>query len=1160
MAERHPEDEATHRLTPGQADLYAADQQAEFPATYNSSLVHRVDGALDEELLRGRFARLLTAHPLLASRVVERDGALLFAPARRAPRLHTMTAPVDPEGPLARARLRREVLRPFDLERGPLLHAVLVRYTPRTADLVLTAHHLVVDETSMALIAQWLLAGEEATAVQSFAEWADGRHQLPPAREERAAALRAELAGGVSCSLDWARTPAGGPAPTGTAPDEAVGLRVPEETWEGAAKLAAELGITQHSLMTAAAALVLGRNSGTTRPVLGAAVSRRTPRHAATVGYFNATVPVPLDLGPVSEVAPAGRRPARSPTASRAWEVPPLAAPGESPSTSSTRASARHAESTLPHSRLRSSGGTPMTPPGPPSGRTTPLPTQALDDEQSVADWLRRAHRRCLDAYRDADLPLSSVLPATDRAGLSLVVVPCRTLPEITAPDLIAHPLPDPGFGPAQFPLALYLRQDLGGELRGLLRYRHDRVDAGAAEQFCRQLEATLTAMVGQPHIPLGELSVLPPAARARLLTAEGPTGAPEEPGGAPSANPFAAPAADLPTLFAARAARLPDRTAVVCENERLTYQELDERSTALALALAERNVRHGDRVGVCLERGLDLVVALLAVLKAGAAYVPLDPGYPQDRLAFIAEDTGLATAVTDRDPALLPPGLTLLAPTAVPTGPDRELPAADPERAAYVIHTSGSTGTPKGVVVRHRNVTALLAATAGPEGFAFDEHDVWSFFHSFAFDFSVWEIWGCLLTGGRLVVVPHWSARDPERFHALLARERVTVLNQTPSAFAQLLAADESAEVPLSVRLLIFGGEPLEPALLLPWFDRYPERVCRAVNMYGITETTVHCTWRTLTRADALNGTRSVGRALPGWRLYVLDEEGRPAAPGVPGEIHVSGAGVAAGYLNRPELTEGRFVRGRLAERPDELLYRSGDRGRLLPDGELEHLGRLDDQVKIRGHRIELGEIRGTLLAHSAVTAAAAVVRDAHDAAAARIDAYLVTPEQRADTAEIRQWLAERLPAHVLPATLTVVPALPLTANGKLDAARLPVPSPRQAPARPAEEPSGRAASPAPTGPHSAAPRAGGTAGAPDTAHQLCEVWQQLLGVPVGVDDNFFEMGGNSLLAVRLNALQRSTGFTGSQLKDIFRNPTPRRLAAVIGPPPAGRHPQEEA
>jgi len=1078
MAERHPEDGVTHRLTPGQADLYAADQQAEFPATYNSSLVHRVDGALDEELLRGRFARLLTAHPLLASRVVERDGALLFAPARRAPQLHTMTAPVDPEGPLARARLRREVLRPFDLERGPLLHAVLVRYTPRTADLVLTAHHLVVDETSMALMAQWLLAGEEATAVQSFAEWADGRHQLPPAREERAAALRAELAGGVSCSLDWARTPVGGPAPAGTAPDEAVGLRVPEETWEGAAKLAAELGITQHSLMTAAAALVLGRNSGTTRPVLGAAVSRRTPRHAATVGYFNATVPVPLDL----------------------------------------------------------------------------------DDEQSVADWLRRAHRRSLDAYRDADLPLSSVLPATDRAGLSLVVVPCRTLPEITAPDLTAHPLPDPGFGPAQFPLALYLRQDLGGELRGLLRYRHDRVDAGAAEQFCRQLEATLTAMVGQPHTPLGELSVLPPAARARLLTAEGPTGAPEEPGGAPSANPFTPPAADLPTLFAARAARLPDRTAVVCEDERLTYQELDERSTALALALAERNVRPGDRVGVCLERGLDLVVALLAVLKAGAAYIPLDPGYPQDRLAFIAEDTGLATAVTDRDPALLPPGLTLLPPTAVPTGPGRELPAADPERAAYVIHTSGSTGTPKGVVVRHRNVTALLAATAGPEGFAFDEHDAWSFFHSFAFDFSVWEIWGCLLTGGRLVVVPHWSARDPERFHALLARERVTVLNQTPSAFAQLLAADESAEVPLSVRLLIFGGEPLEPALLLPWFDRYPERVCRAVNMYGITETTVHCTWRTLTRADALSGTRSVGRALPGWRLYVLDEEGRPAAPGVPGEIHVSGAGVAAGYLNRPELTEGRFVRGRLAERPDELLYRSGDRGRLLPDGELEHLGRLDDQVKIRGHRIELGEIRGTLLAHPAVTAAAAVVRDAHDAAAARIDAYLVTPEQRADTAEIRQWLAERLPAHVLPATLTVVPALPLTANGKLDAARLPAPSPRQAPARPAEEPSGRAASPAPTGPHSAAPRAGGTAGAPDTAHQLCEVWQQLLGVPVGVDDNFFEMGGNSLLAVRLNALQRSTGFTGSQLKDIFRNPTPRRLAAVIGPPPAGRHPQEEA
>ncbi|MFE5030263.1 amino acid adenylation domain-containing protein, partial [Streptomyces sp. NPDC056656] len=390
-----------------------------------------------------------------------------------------------------------------------------------------------------------------------------------------------------------------------------------------------------------------------------------------------------------------------------------------------------------------------------------------------------------------------------------------------------------------------------------------------------------------------------------------------------------------------------------------LSYGELDAWSSSLAGVLVEAGVVAGDRVGVCLGRGVSLIAALLGVMKAGAVYVPLDAAYPQERLGFVLEDTGVRVVVGDGLPPAPAASVRVVDVRAHPATAGKVLPVVDPDRAAYVIHTSGSTGRPKGVLVSHRNVMALLAATRGE--FSLSTGDVWSFFHSFAFDFSVWEIWGCLLTGGRLVVVDHWTARDPEELHALLAREKVTVLSQTPSAFSQLIHADRFTQEDLTVRLLIFGGEPLDTKALLPWLDRYPPTRCRAVNMYGITETTVHCTWHTLTRADALTGSRSVGRPLPGWHLHILDEHARPLPVGTPGEIYVGGHGVTLGYHNRPELTAQRFLPD--PHTPTTRLYRTGDLGRYHPDGTLEHLGRLDDQVKIRGHRIEPAEIRTTLL-----------------------------------------------------------------------------------------------------------------------------------------------------------------------------------------------------
>ncbi|MGW1292510.1 amino acid adenylation domain-containing protein [Streptomyces sp. NPDC002533] len=576
----------------------------------------------------------------------------------------------------------------------------------------------------------------------------------------------------------------------------------------------------------------------------------------------------------------------------------------------------------------------------------------------------------------------------------------------------------------------------------------------------------------------------------------------------APPASPLR-----IDEAFAAQVAARPGAPALTAGSTTLSYAELDDRAEALADGLYAHGVRPGDLVGLCLPRSTDLVAAMLAVLKAGAVHVPLDPEHPADRRERTARDAGVRLTV--EDPAAL-----------IGHPPRPAAPRGRPGSPAYVIHTSGSTGRPKGVLVPHANVTALVDAVR--EDFGLSPDDTWTCFHSAAFDFSVWEIWGALLTGGRLVVVDHWTTRSPEDFHALLVRERVSVLSQTPSAFTQLAAADRGVGRQLALRLVVLGGEPLDARPLLDWFDRHPEDRCRVVNMYGITETTVHVTAATVTRREALAGSRSVGRPLPGWSVRVLDAHGRPVPPGAPGEIVVGGAGVALGYLDRPALTAERFV-------PDPLdpagrrLYRSGDLGRLLPDGTLEHLGRIDNQVKVRGFRIEPGEIRHVLLEDPAVSAAAVTVTggDGNDAAAVRIDAYVVpAPGAGEDPGAVRERAARLLPAHMVPATVTVLPALPLTANGKLDAARLPAPGARRGPAAALHETS-----------HEAGPAA-----------VLAAVWRDVLGVEtIGPDDDFWDLGGNSLYAIRIGTLARERGLPGIPLRQLYLTPTLGALSEAL-------------
>ncbi len=579
--------------------------------------------------------------------------------------------------------------------------------------------------------------------------------------------------------------------------------------------------------------------------------------------------------------------------------------------------------------------------------------------------------------------------------------------------------------------------------------------------------------------------------------------------------------------LFEAHARTAPEAVALTFEKQHLTYGELNAQANRLAHHLRSLGVGPETLVALCLERSPTLLVALLAVLKAGGAYVPLDPDSPGARLGLILADAQAPVVLTHS--ALL---AKLGATTAAVVCCDRDLaalaplsaenpaPLASPANASYVIYTSGSTGVPKGVPVTHHNVVRLLQATE--HWFHFTAADVWTLFHSPAFDFSVWEIWGALAYGGRLVVVPYLVTRSPAQFYALVAQEKVTVLNQTPLAFLQLsrVEDDPALRLPLALRTVIIAGAALDFATLRPWFDRHGDTTPRLINLSGITETTVFVTYRPITFAelDTLAGS-PIGEAIPDLDLYILDEALAPCPVGVTGEICVGGDGVARGYLRRPELTAERFIPH--PWRPGTLLYKSGDLARRTAAGDLEYLGRADQQVKVRGFRIELGEIEAALVRHPGVAHCAVIARPLPDGDAELL-AYCVGT---AAAAELRAFLLERLPAYMVPAAFVPLDALPMNLNGKLDTQALPPPT-------------------------SARPELAATFVVPASAREftVAELWRTILLLDrVGTRDNFFDLGGNSLrLALLHHRLQQKFART-FPLVTLFQYPTVAAFAAFL-------------
>ncbi len=913
----------------------------------------------------------------------------------------------------------REAALPFDLERGPLLRAALLRLAPERHTMLVTLHHIAADGWSLGVLVKEMGALYE-THVRGVRP---SLPELPIQYADYAVWQRGWLRGEVlEARLAWWREALAG-APTvldlptdrprtGTAGREGLRTgRLSREVSEGLSALARTEGATLFMVLLAAFHVLLARLSGQDDLIVGSPVANRGRSELeGLIGFFANNLAL----------------------------------------------------------RVRSEG------------------------DPRLADLLARVRETALGAYAHQDLPFERLVeelqPERDlgRSPLFQTVLVLQNAPfeRLEVPGLILEPV-GARDGEAKFDLTLSLVENPAG-LSVFWAYDERLFDAATVERFAQGFERLAAASVGTAR--LSELPLLSPDDERQVLV-----GLDER----WSFEVFC-----LHERFSERAAESPDRIAVSFDGDSLTYGELDRRSNRLARYLRKRGAGPETLVALYLERSLEMVVGVLGILKSGAAYLPLDPAYPAERIDFITTDSGASLTVTKE--------------TIAEAMQESDAPVASgagPENLAYVIYTSGSTGRPKGSLITHANASRLFSSTE--DLFGFTERDIWSLFHSVAFDFSVWEIWGALLYGGRLVVVPWEVSRSPEAFCELVLSEGVTVLSQTPSAFRQLLPWLEKRGDG-DLRFVVFGGEALEPATLGSWLQR-DGRPPLPVNMYGITETTVHVTFCPLDRVSAGS---PIGGPLPDLWLALLDRRGNPVPVGAPGEIHVGGAGLMRGYLNRPELTAERLIPSAFGTEPGVRLYRSGDLARRRPDGELEFLGRADQQVKIRGFRIEPGEIEAALVACAGVEDAAVSVRDDLPGGRALV-AYVAGKNLSAP--DLREALKVRLPDYMVPAHVLVLDALPLTVHGKvdrraLDSLSLYIEDTNPAELRtPAEE-------------------------------LLAGIFSEVLGrEQVGAEDDFFELGGHSLLATQVTSRVRSVFGIELALRELFENPTVRGLAERV-------------
>ncbi|MFH8800533.1 amino acid adenylation domain-containing protein [Streptomyces sp. NPDC017936] len=726
-----------------------------------------------------------------------------------------------------------------------------------------------------------------------------------------------------------------------------------------------------------------------------------------------------------------------------------------------------------------------------------------VSGDPTFAELVDRVRTADLAAYAHQDVPFEKLVEALAPARSlarhplfqTLLALHNNTRPGLELPGLDVE-FGSTATGGARFDLAFDLAEDHDGAgapagLAGRLEFSADLFAEDTARRLADRFAHLLDALTAAPDQPIGAVSALLPGERETLLQEWNRT----------PAHPYDGPPHHW---FEQRAAAHPDRTALVFEDRRLTYRELDERASRLARALRARGAGPGSLVAVALRRSAELVEAVLAVHKAGAAYLPIDPAYPSDRIGYVVEDAGPVLVLTTADVAGDLPALDtvprLLLDEPVPDAPGFTGSPA-PAEAAYTIYTSGSTGRPKGVVISFAAFANFVADLRGRLGLGEDDRFV--AVTTFGFDIANLELFGPLVSGARLVLAGHDTVRDPDALAALLRTSGATVMQATPTLWHALVTEHPDALAGLHA---LTGGEAISPALAA----RLAAATRELTNLYGPTETTI---WSTAAALDG-TGTPPIGRPLGGNRTYVLGPDLRPVPAGATGELYIGGVGLARGYHGRPALTAERFVADPYTDAPGARMYRTGDLVRQRADGTIDYLGRVDHQVKVRGFRIELGEIEAALADHPDVAQAAVTVRED------RLVGYVVAADAAGDLTEVRAHLARRLPDYMVPAALVPLDALPLTPNGKVDRGRLPAP-----------------AVPAP---------AAGRAPATPLEELLCRLFARTLGVErVGADDDFFALGGDSIRSIRLVGRGRAAGvrFTPA---DVFVHRTAAALAGV--------------
>lgn len=1076
-----------------QQRLYFLHEMAPRAAAYNMFDALRLRGALDVLALEQALQGVVERHQSLRTTFTTQNDETV---AVIAPELALAVPVVDLAQSVGEAatwetaqrRAEAEIRRPFDLRTGPLLRMTLIRVAPDEHLLVLVVHHIIADEWSLGLFWRELAAGYAALRsgaspalpelplqYADFAAWQRGRWQAGEL-EPQLAYWREQLAG----ELPVLHLPCDRPRPDAqTFRGALISAPLPAGVVTALKEIGQAQGATLFMTVLAAFNVLLHRyTGGTDIPVGTPAATRDDPGVQGLIGLFLNTLVLRTDLS-----------------------------------------------------------GNPR-----------------------FDRLLARVRDVALDAYAHRELPVEKLVetlhPSRDggRNPLFQVMFVHQTEQSsaVDFPGLTATPV-TLDYGAAKFDLTLFLGET-EGETRLSIEYNTDLFDAATVQRMMGHMGTLLVGIAAQSATRIGELPLLTPVERGQVLAEWNDT-----------ALDYG-PARTVHELIAEHAAATPDAVAVVCDDVQLSYRELNMRAAALARRLRARGVGPNTCVGICLERSPEQIVAILGVLRAGGAYVPLDPGYPAERLAFMLRDSGAPVLVThsarverlpdhaaqvlcvdgDAAPAganggdnrgehrVFPEGVRPLSDVSQGEDPFREdEPDIEPEDLAYVIYTSGSTGQPKGVAITHGN---LLHSTLARFHVYPEPLSSFLLLSSFAFDSSIVGIFWTLCRGGALVLPPPGSETDVPGLAALINRHRISHLLCLPSLYDLLLTYAPAAQLD-SLRVAIVAGEACPSLLPQRHYAALPDAAL--YNEYGPTEGSVWCTAHKIPPEHPAGAPVPIGRPIPNMAAHVLDPYRQPVPVGVAGELYIGGAGLARGYVNRPDLTEERFVSHPFAEEMLALgdgphgarLYRTGDRVRWCADGTLEFLGRIDQQVKIRGFRVELGEIETVLVAHPAVEAAVVAVHG--DGADQRLVAYVVwrNPAETPGLQALRQHVGARLPAYMVPAQWVPLDALPRTPNGKVDRNQLPAPG---AAGDAVPDPSNGDVAP----------------GAPRDALeiQLVRIWESVLKVrPLGIHDDYFALGGHSLGAVALFGRMREMLGRDLPLSTLLSAPTIAQQAELL-------------